>query len=174
MTVGECIQDLVEKYVVIHQTGENDFRDFERLTEIKSRLPAEHQARYIVKKYIYPSQIGFVYKAADMVIGRAGANTVLELIACNKPSLLIPLPHGQAGEQLTNARLIESLGLGVVLEQKDLSTQSFLEMINTIIRGIDKYHISQDIIDKYIFDDAAIRIVRELTAQYEKKKAKKR
>lgn len=173
-TIGKSLEILLEKYVIIHQTGENEYNDYERLIEEKKKISQSLQERYIVTKYIYPSQIGYIYKTADIVIGRSGANTTLELIACNKPSILIPLPYGQKGEQLQNARLIQSLGLGELLEQRDLSPNSLYEIIERMNKHIEKYHISKDIIEQYIFDDAAQRIVHELSAQYEKTHSNKR
>jgi UDP-N-acetylglucosamine--N-acetylmuramyl-(pentapeptide) pyrophosphoryl-undecaprenol N-acetylglucosamine transferase len=170
MGIKEVLPELLQQFVIIHQTGENEFQDFENLTECRSLLAPELAKRYVIKKYIYPSEIGYIYKTADMVIGRSGANTVLELIACNKPSILIPLPHGQKGEQAQNAQLIESLGLGIMIEQHNLTAAILLDAIREMMKGLEKYNIAQDIIEKYIFNDAAHRIVHELTVQYEKKK----
>lgn len=170
--VGEAAPQLLEKFVLIHQTGDNKFNDYAFLENIKSGLSPKLQERYVVQKFIYPSHIGYVYTNAQLVIGRAGANTVLELIACNKPSILIPLPHGQTGEQLQNATLIQELGLGEVLHQNKLTAETLIQSIDTMMTDIEKYHISQRIIDTYIYPDSARRIVAELTAQYEKKKSK--
>lgn len=168
-TILECVEELVEKYVVIHQTGENKFNDFEKASEKQKNLPADVQDRYVVRKYIYPSQIGYIYKMCDLVIGRSGANTVLELIAKNKPSLLIPLSHGQKGEQMKNALLISSLGLGIIIQQEDLTREVLSSTITDMVDSLAEYSIEKDIIDQYIFTDAAQRIVQELTALYEKK-----
>ncbi len=173
-TVNSAISELVKKYIVIHQTGENEFNDFQASEQIKARLNSDIRDRYIPRKFIFPTEIGYVYKNATLVIGRSGANTALELIACNKPSILIPLSHGQTGEQLQNARLIESLGLGKIVEQKDLTADLLVQTIDDMVSDIEKYKVTQGIIDKYIFVDSAKRIVAELTAQYEKKKNKKK
>lgn len=169
MVIKDSLPKLLEKYVVIHQTGENDYKDFERLTEERATLSSELQNRYIPTKYVFPQQIGYIYKTASIIIGRSGANTILELIACNKPSILIPLPHGQKGEQLQNARLIKSIGLGEILEQKKLSSETLVTLVDKMLEGIEKYQVNKDIIEQYIFRNAAQNIVREITAQYEKK-----
>jgi UDP-N-acetylglucosamine--N-acetylmuramyl-(pentapeptide) pyrophosphoryl-undecaprenol N-acetylglucosamine transferase len=168
--VHEVLKDILQKYSVIHQTGENDFKDYEKSLEIKNSLPQELQSRYQVVKYVYPPQIGYVYKNTSLLIGRSGANTVLELVATNTPALLIPLPHGQKGEQQKNAEWIQSLGLAEILPQSQLNSKNLIEAISTMQNAIAKYTITKDIINKYIFDDAAKKIVDVITAVYEKKK----
>lgn len=169
--IRNVLPELLEKFVVIHQTGESSFHDFETLDEFKKSLPDTLKSRYSLHKYIYPSQIGFVYKSADIVIGRSGANTILELLALNKPSILIPLPHGQSGEQLENARLLEQLGLAEVVMQDD-AERVLLPTLEKVQEGLAKYHLESGIIEQYIFRDAARRIVDVLVAHYEKKKKK--
>lgn len=168
-TIHSIVKDLVSKYVVIHQTGENEYKDYEEAESTKLSLDSKLKDRYVPRKFIFPNEIGYIYKTADIVIGRSGANTVLELIAFNKPSILIPLPHGQHGEQLQNAKLMQDIGLGVTIKQKNLNPETLMINIDNMVKNIDKYKVSQSIIDKYVFKDSAKRIVLELTAQYEKK-----
>ncbi len=170
--IGQALPQLLTKYVIIHQSGDNAFNDFSFLEKTKATLSPSLQERYILQKFIFPSHIGYVYKTADVVIARSGVNTVLELIACNKPSILIPLPHGQTGEQMQNAKLIKKIGLGEIVPQNTLTPEVLIKTIDSVITHIENYHISQSIIDTYIYTDAANRIVRELTAQYEKAKDK--
>jgi UDP-N-acetylglucosamine--N-acetylmuramyl-(pentapeptide) pyrophosphoryl-undecaprenol N-acetylglucosamine transferase len=165
-----ALEELVKRYVVIHQTGENDFKDYEKLAQKQNDLLPEYKNRYIVSKYIYPSQIGYIYQNSSLVITRSGANTVQELLATNTPAILIPLPHGQRGEQTQNARLIQSLGLGEIVLQKNLNSSSLVVKVDEMQKNIAKYTITKDIIDRYIFDNAASKIVDVVTAEYEKKK----
>lgn len=171
-TITSVINQLVSKYVVIHQTGENEYGDYDEALEFKSSLKLEFKDRYIPRKFIFPTEIGYVYKVADIVIGRSGVNTIIELINLNKPCILIPLPHGQHGEQLLNSKLIKDIGLGEVIEQKSLNEEILMQTIENMLKNIDKYKVSMSIINKYVFPDSARRIVSELTAQYEKKKNK--
>lgn len=169
-TVGEALPTLLEQYSVVHQTGENEFHDYEALEKRKQELSPELQKRYLVRKYIFPSEIGYVYSQSALLVGRSGANTVLELIATNTPALLIPLPHGQKGEQQKNAELIAKLGLGEILPQKSLNAESLVAQIDAMHQKLAQYTVSQDIINRYIFPNAAGTIVDVVTAQYEKKK----
>ncbi len=162
---------LLDRYTLIHQTGDNEFHDFQEIMGKREKLPAHKASRYIVKKFIFPDEIGDIYKKADLVIGRSGANTTLELIALNKPALLIPLPHGQSGEQRENAELLEKIGIGKIIDQAQIDSEDFVSTIDSMIKDLDSYTVSRDIIEQYVFRDAASKIVAELNAQYEKKKS---
>lgn len=128
--ISSTLELLLEKYAVIHQTGESSFHDFEKLEEQKKQLPEKFQRRYVVRKYIYPQEIGWVFKHADLIVARAGINTVNEIMTLNKRCLLIPLPHGQKNEQLKNAQMAKRDGYGTFLTQDEITHEKFLETVN--------------------------------------------
>ena len=63
---------------------------------------------------------------ADLVVSRAGANSIFEFQALNKPMVLIPLSQGSRGDQVVNAKAFEEKGLALVLAEKDLTSESLL------------------------------------------------
>ncbi len=74
--------------------------------------------------------------AADLVVSRAGAGTVCELLALKKPMLLIPLPKtASRGDQLQNAGLLKERGLAWVLPQEQLTPQTLLYNIESCLLG---------------------------------------
>jgi UDP-N-acetylglucosamine--N-acetylmuramyl-(pentapeptide) pyrophosphoryl-undecaprenol N-acetylglucosamine transferase len=133
--VGMCLQDLVVLAQVVHQCGRQPAgfeQDLPWLLSLRERLPPELRARYVVRERIR-EEIGHVYAAADLVIGRAGAGTVFELAAAGRPAVLVPLPGSAAGEQVLNARALEALGAAVVLEQQYLNPTSLLELLRGLL-----------------------------------------
>jgi hypothetical protein len=85
--VGGIAARLVRVCFVVHQMGEKDFTP--------SRLPGYHTASFITEG------LPDIMAAADLVVCRAGANTLAELAALGKPMVLIPLPSsGSRGDQL--------------------------------------------------------------------------
>jgi len=168
--IESVLPELVQEFTVIHQIGDGQaFHDFDTLDMVRNLLPEEVRSDYIMKQFVYPDEIGWILAYADLVIARSGVNTVLELIALKKISLLIPLPHGQAGEQLANARLIKKLGLGDYKEQDEIERQLFLDLIHTLIKKSSQSSEKQG---NSIPLDADIRIVKILDSIYEKKTAK--
>lgn len=68
----------------------------------------------------FTGDMGTLLSAADVVISRAGAGAIAELIRCRAPGILIPYPFASDDHQLANARGHEQLGAALVIEQKNL------------------------------------------------------
>ena len=73
------------------------------------------------------------YRAADLVVCRAGAMTVAEVCAWGKPSILVPLPTAAADHQTVNARALAAAGAGVHLPESDLSAGSLADAITGLL-----------------------------------------
>ena len=73
-----------------------------------------------VKFVPFSDQMGDVISAADLVVSRAGAGSIAEIIRCRAPSILIPYPYSTDNHQQANALMQERHGAGVVLAESDL------------------------------------------------------
>jgi UDP-N-acetylglucosamine--N-acetylmuramyl-(pentapeptide) pyrophosphoryl-undecaprenol N-acetylglucosamine transferase len=141
--IKSSLSELLEKYIVVHQTGAaTEFNDFEKLEILRNGFNVKKRERYIVSKFFSPEDVGSIMKAASLIVSRAGINSVSEIIVLKKPAILIPLPGGQKNEQLKNAMFIKKLGLSEVVEQKDLTPESFLILVKMMFESIDKYKIT--------------------------------
>lgn len=77
---------------------------------------------------------------ADIVISRAGSNSIFELLALKKPSILIPLSRQVSrGDQILNARSFEKMGYSHVLYEEDLSGNTLWEQLNEVYEQRDKF-----------------------------------
>jgi UDP-N-acetylglucosamine--N-acetylmuramyl-(pentapeptide) pyrophosphoryl-undecaprenol N-acetylglucosamine transferase len=65
-------------------------------------------------------QIAALLSAADVVVSRAGAGTLAELIRCEVPAILVPFPHAASDHQRANAAFFERQGGGLVVEESSL------------------------------------------------------
>ena len=87
---------------------------------------------YVQYEYI-KGELKDLFALSDIVISRAGANAICELLALRKPSLLIPLPAAASrGDQILNARSFEKQGFSMVLEEEQLTPASFLEAVHAL------------------------------------------
>lgn len=86
-----------------------------------------------VKRVLVPfsDRMGELLSAADLVISRAGAGTIAELIRCQTPAVLVPYPHAADNHQAANARYFEQQGGGIVVAQEHLGdlTKEVLDII---------------------------------------------
>jgi len=83
--------------------------------------------RVVVRGFFDP--IAPAYRAAELVVARAGAMTIAELCAWGKPSVLVPLKTAAADHQTHNARALASAGAAVLLPESDLTPDSFARLV---------------------------------------------
>jgi UDP-N-acetylglucosamine--N-acetylmuramyl-(pentapeptide) pyrophosphoryl-undecaprenol N-acetylglucosamine transferase len=80
----------------------------------------------------FHSDMSRIYSAADFVIARAGANTVLELRRMGRAALLVPFPFATDNHQLANARVLEKTGTARVLLEKDLTVDTLWAVLREL------------------------------------------
>ena len=81
-----------------------------------------------------------LFALTDLVISRAGANAICELLALHKPNLLIPLSaNASRGDQILNARSFERQGYSVVLEEEELNHDVLLKAITDLYQNRETY-----------------------------------
>jgi len=161
--VRGVLSQFLENYNLIHQTGSSTrFQDYQKLSILKSQLPRKLQNRYILQEYFGLDEIGAVYRAAAVVIGRAGANTVTELAALGKPAILIPIPWVSRREQFRNAQILEEIGAAVVLEEEQLSSRSLKHNLDDIFANLRKYQKAAQESRRLINPRAASQIASEI------------
>lgn len=137
--IKKILEPLLQKFIIIHQVGDTkEYHDYEDLLIIKNQLPKNLQGRYFLAKHFFDSHIGFIYNVADLVIGRAGANTFFELLVLNKPALFIPLPWSSGREQQHHAEIFAKAGCGEIFHQITPS-EKLLRLINQMANKIDYY-----------------------------------
>lgn len=86
----------------------------------------------------YEERMALFYQAADVVVARAGANTVAELTVVGVPSVLVPLPGAPGDHQTANARVLEAAGAAVVVDDRhctpDRLTVELESLLNDVAR----------------------------------------
>lgn len=118
--VRSCLDELTQDFNIVHLCGKNQVdatitrRDYRQYEFLQRELPD-------------------VLAAADVVVSRAGSNSIFELLHLEKPMLLIPLTKAQSrGDQLLNARAFESLGYCKVLFEEEMSDDSLIHGVRDV------------------------------------------
>lgn len=126
--VREALPKLLETFQIIHLCGKGKVD--ESLRDTKG---------YCQFEYI-KDELRDIFALADIVISRAGANAICELLALRKPNLLIPLSaKASRGDQILNARSFERQGFSMVLEEEELNQNSLLEAVSSLYSNRGKY-----------------------------------
>jgi len=163
MAVKGCLKKLLENYNILHQTGSvSNFRDFEKLKEIRKKLPSNLRKRYQIKEYFDGDEWGTVLNKADLVICRAGINTLTEMLALEKRLLIIPIPWLFNNEQVKNAKMLKKVGLAEILDQDDLNPENIYKMIKKMMKNINNYRLDRNERKRILISNATKKIVDEL------------
>lgn len=126
----KILKKLLSKYRLIHQTGGLDYLKF---SEIKQKLPQALRNNYEVFVRVKPLEVHKIYQKCDIVIARAGANTVSEIMMVKRPSILIPLPVSYLDEQTKNAVIARDMGVAKIILQKNLTPEVLYKHIEETI-----------------------------------------
>lgn len=138
--VEPILGKLLTKYTILHQTGDaKAFADYDLLTKRRSTFPYTFQERYILRKFVSPDDMRYIFSQASIVVARSGINTVVALLLGDTPALLIPLPYSQGQEQMKNAIFLKESGLGEVLVQDELTSEKLLGAVDLLMRNKEKY-----------------------------------
>jgi UDP-N-acetylglucosamine--N-acetylmuramyl-(pentapeptide) pyrophosphoryl-undecaprenol N-acetylglucosamine transferase len=159
-TIGAILPELLAHAQVIHQSGDNAATgDRAWLAERAAALPERLRARYALVPYV-GAELGHVYAAADLVIGRAGAGTVNECCHLGRAAVYVPLPGASGDEQTVNARLVEAAGGAVVIPQAALTQAALLGTVATLLADPAGLAAMRDRARTLAIPDAIDRIAR--------------
>jgi UDP-N-acetylglucosamine--N-acetylmuramyl-(pentapeptide) pyrophosphoryl-undecaprenol N-acetylglucosamine transferase len=124
--VDQSLEKLLSYFRVIHQVG---ILELEKFQKRRQSLRSDLQEKYQIFDSVDPSEMVKIYNKADIVVARAGANTVAEIIALKKPALLIPIPWSYLNEQYENAKFARGFGVAEILNQPNATVDRFLYLI---------------------------------------------
>jgi UDP-N-acetylglucosamine--N-acetylmuramyl-(pentapeptide) pyrophosphoryl-undecaprenol N-acetylglucosamine transferase len=157
------IEQILSGYRVILQTGYNqNYRDYERATKIKNKLPKNKQNMFLPIKFINEESIGYVYHNIDFFIGRAGANTVYEIGLLQKPSLFIPIPWVANNEQFENAKVLQDLGLSEILDEDIFKKANIKNRIDLYIKKLPKPELNGEKLKEKFPNNAVDEVLNDL------------
>ncbi len=139
-TVLPLLPELTKQYRLIHQCGDNPrYHDYEKLKKAREKLSPSQQKNYHLIPYLSAEELKEVWTAADLLIGRAGANTVYESMVLGLPTIFIPIPWVTNNEQYKNARVVVNAGSGRILREEELSPSRLGEEIENLAANYEEY-----------------------------------
>lgn len=119
---------LLQQFQIIHLCGKGNF---DASLEVKKGYK---QFEYAKKELTH------LFAATDLIISRAGANAICELLALKKPNILIPLPASQSrGDQILNAASFETSGYSYVLQEEEMTNDTLLKAVQYVYDEREEY-----------------------------------
>jgi len=144
-TIRECLPQLLARYQVAHICGKGN------------TLPELTAQGYYQFEYV-DQELPHLFAAADLVISRAGANALFELLALKKPHLLIPLSQSASrGDQVLNAESFARQGFSMVLEEEQLTGESLIRAVEVLWQNREQY---RQAMSKTKLADAVAEVVK--------------
>lgn len=140
----ENLKPLLDRYVVLLQTGKNDYP---LAKEKELQLDDKQKERFLSIEYIDEDSIGYVLNSMDLFLGRSGANTVYEIGVLKKHALFVPLAWATNNEQYLNAKVLEDIGTAKILEEKYLKDSNLIAELERFEEQIQLREIHYEKLD---------------------------
>ena len=126
--VRAILPELLKRFQVVHLCGKG--KTDESLNNINGYV----QFEYISK------EMRDLFAMSDIVISRAGANAICELLALKKPNLLIPLSaNASRGDQILNANSFKEHGYSAVLTEEEMTPETLMAAVNELFDNREQY-----------------------------------
>lgn len=133
-TINQKMKDYLYKsanasYEVLYITGKSLYNDFIKDSNFASNI----------KVLPYLDNLPSLLKNTDLIVTRAGASTMSEILSLNLPAIFIPSPYVANNHQYYNALEIKNNGGGEIIEEKDLTSDNLSNKINEVLNNHELY-----------------------------------
>lgn len=140
-----------KEYEILYVTGN---KDYEEISKIK--FPNN------VKVVPYVDPLTGIMKSTDLIVTRAGASTLSEVIALNIPSILIPSPYVPNNHQYKNAMDLVNANASVLIEEKNLKGDILVKTIDKLLNDNGKLNIMKENLNSLKVDNSAELIYKNI------------
>ena len=156
-TVNDKMKDFLnkvgnEKYEVLYITGNALYNDFTNGAKYPSN----------VKVLPYLDNLPALLKNTDLIVTRAGASTMSEILSLNLPAIFIPSPYVANNHQYYNALELKNNNAGEIIEEKELTSSILINKINEVLYNEKKYQTMKDNLKKMSMNNSADLIYKEI------------
>lgn len=161
--IWRSLPRLLAKYEVFHQTGQIDY---EHAVTRKKSLTKNSQF-YSIFANLTLLQVEEVFLRADLIVSRAGANTVSEIAVAGVPAILIPISWSESDEQTKNAQALVRVGIATLLPEAKLSKRRnrLYKTIKKMFANLENYTRNIARAQKLVPQDAAERLAELIKSE---------
>jgi UDP-N-acetylglucosamine--N-acetylmuramyl-(pentapeptide) pyrophosphoryl-undecaprenol N-acetylglucosamine transferase len=159
--VLESLSLLLEKYQIIHQTGERNFEEVKGTSTVALETNA-YKNRYKIFPYLNDLAMRMCAGAASIVVSRAGSGSIFEIAMWQKPAILIPIPEKISRDQRFNAFAYMRAGGAIVIEETNLTPHVLSAEIDRLIEHTEIREQMTASAGKFKHIDAAETLAKEI------------
>ena len=131
--VLSSLPELASLANIIHQTGQAHFKNVEGVAQVVL-AKSPHATRYHPFNYLDEVSLQRSAGVMDLVVSRAGANSIAEIGLWKKPAILIPIPEAVSHDQRSNAYAYARTGAAIVLEEENLTPHLLVSEVERILK----------------------------------------
>jgi UDP-N-acetylglucosamine--N-acetylmuramyl-(pentapeptide) pyrophosphoryl-undecaprenol N-acetylglucosamine transferase len=156
--VLNALPQMLNDFELIHQVGPLNFKQLVKESEI--------MIKENLKKYYHPTpflketELKHAYAVSNLIISRAGSGTIFEIAACKKPSILVPLSNSAQNHQVKNAYAYAKNRATIVVEENNLTSNFFLQVIKNIIQSPSEQEMMEKAAENFSKPNAATEIAK--------------
>lgn len=144
-----------EDYEILFITGNSNYAEFSKNKFSKN-----------IKLLPYLNNLSSLFSSCDLVISRAGAGTISELLMANTPAILVPSPNVANNHQYYNARDLSENGLAIMISEDSLDAKKLYDKVKTLLKKDNKeYHdLKKNLINniKFSSSDKIYKEIKEI------------
>lgn len=130
------LPQLLQEFEVVHQAGEKNIETVKN--EAQTVIPPGLERFYHPVAFFREQELKHIYQACDLVISRAGANTIFEIAAVGKPSILVPLPESAQNHQYKNAYAYAAHGAAIVMEEANFLPRFLVKRLKYLFANTEQ------------------------------------
>lgn len=138
-TLLVILPEILKDFEIIHQTGKKNFEQVKKEADVV--ISDDLKQYYHAFAFLNEKELINAYATADLIISRAGAGTIFEIAALEKPSILVPLAGSAQNHQVRNAYAYAERGAGLVIEETNFKPHFILERIKYLFNQPEKMKI---------------------------------
>lgn len=164
-SINKCVYrslpEILKSYNIIHQVG---IKNYNEALEVRAELPDNFKNSYFISGFLRTASgqdlMPAALKRAGVVVARAGATTIAEIIEAKRPMILVPYPHASGDHQMKNAVALEKKGGCVLLDEKNLTP---VELSKTITKTLQDGEKTKAMVSKAeeFFPSNGVKVVCE-------------
>ncbi len=149
--VRESLDELLKTFYIVHVCGSG------KVDASYNNMPGYKQFEYV------DEELPDLFAASSLIISRAGANVIYEILALKKPALLIPLGTNQSrGDQILNAQSFKRRGFSETLLEEELSRNSLINDILEITANRESYINAMSKADEIFAASKVVSVIMEV------------